>query len=216
SHTLQGEVHDECAYYTMGGVSGHAGLFASAGDLARLCSLMLDGTYQGKRYFTDEVLDEFSAPVAPEYPGQGIGWMRRGEDGSNTVYFGENSPTGIIGHQGWTGTLTMIDRENKLILVFLSNKINSPVTRNQYAPDMFDGKWYTTGFGEFIAPMIYAALSAEDETDAKRAVCREFDDCIRILGEIKDAVYALTDDHPANLAYQAICQAKKNFIEAQK
>ena len=36
--TIQGEVHDEKAYYAMGGVSGHAGLFSNAEDLAKLAS----------------------------------------------------------------------------------------------------------------------------------------------------------------------------------
>ena len=43
TYTLQGEVHDEKAYYSMGGISGHAGLFGNATDIARLADVMLTG-----------------------------------------------------------------------------------------------------------------------------------------------------------------------------
>ena len=61
TYTIQGEVHDENAYYCMGGVSGHAGLFASSTDLARLADLMLSGTAGDKEYFSQEVIDLFTS-----------------------------------------------------------------------------------------------------------------------------------------------------------
>ena len=56
--TIEGEVHDAKAYYSMGGVSGHAGLFASAGDLAKLCQVMLNGGgYGGNKFFDQNTIE---------------------------------------------------------------------------------------------------------------------------------------------------------------
>lgn len=62
TETVQGTVHDEKAYYSMGGISGHAGLFGNAEDLAKLASVMLTGGYGGNRYFSRNVMDTFMAP----------------------------------------------------------------------------------------------------------------------------------------------------------
>ena len=63
TYTLRGEVHDEKAYYNMQGVSGHAGMFANASDLAKLASVMLCGGYGKHRFFSRNVMDQFTAPV---------------------------------------------------------------------------------------------------------------------------------------------------------
>lgn len=127
TQTLQGEVHDEKAYYNMAGVSGHAGLFASATNLATLASVMLTGGYGEHRFFSKDVMDAFVAPKSEKQPTWGLGWYRNADAG-RTKYFGTQSSRGTVGHQGWTGTLTMIDPSRNLVVAYLTNKINSPVT----------------------------------------------------------------------------------------
>ena len=157
TYPLRGEVHDEKAWYLMGGVSGHAGLFANAKDLARLASLMLDGTDRGIRYFDPAVIALFTAPVDPENDQWGIGWMRQG-DLKRVKYFGTLCPDSVFGHQGWTGTLTVIDRAEELVIAFLTDKIATPVTDPTENPDMFDGNHYTAASLGFVTQLIYDAL----------------------------------------------------------
>ena len=60
---LQGEVHDENAYI-LGGVSGHAGLFSNASDIAKLSKLFLnEGTYLGRRYIKKNLVDIFTSKI---------------------------------------------------------------------------------------------------------------------------------------------------------
>ena len=127
TETVQGTVHDEKAYYSMGGISGHAGLFGNAEDLAKLASVMLTGGYGGNRYFSRNVMDTFMAPKKEDAANWGLGWWREG-DFQRSWYFGTQSPSDTIGHQGWTGTLIMIDPGRDLVIAYLTNKINSPVT----------------------------------------------------------------------------------------
>ncbi|MEE7560798.1 serine hydrolase, partial [Xanthomonas sp. Kuri4-2] len=72
-HTLRGEVHDEKAYYAMGQVAGHAGLFSDAEELAVLVQLMLDGGQRdGRRFFDAATAARFTAPAGPD-PSYGLG-----------------------------------------------------------------------------------------------------------------------------------------------
>lgn len=114
-HTLCGEVHDEKAHHSMGGVSGHAGLFSTAAEVAVLAQLMLDrGVRDGRRYFDGAVAEHFASG--------GLGW-RRGARG--------------YGHRGWTGTLTLIDPDREIVVVALTNRIHAAVTAppNGFATD---------------------------------------------------------------------------------
>jgi AraC-like DNA-binding protein len=95
---------------------------------------MLTGGYGGNRYFSRNVMDTFMAPKKEDAANWGLGWWREG-DFQRSWYFGTQSPSDTIGHQGWTGTLVMIDRQNDLVIVYLTNKINSPVTDPDTNPD---------------------------------------------------------------------------------
>lgn len=160
--TIQGEVHDEKAYYAMGGISGHAGLFSNATELAKLASIMLSGGYGENKYFTRNVMDTFTAPKKEDAANWGLGWWREG-DTQRCWYFGTQSPSGTIGHQGWTGTLTMIDPSENLVVVYLTNKINSPVTDNVANANKFNGNWYTSSTLGFVAQILYQGLQGHGE-----------------------------------------------------
>lgn len=156
--TIQGQVHDEKAFYAMGGISGHAGLFSNAADLAKLASVMLTGGYGQQKFFSRNVIDTFTAPKKENAANWGLGWWREADD-SRCWYFGTQSSSGTIGHQGWTGTLTLIDPVENLVVVYLTNKINSPVTNKAANPNKFNGNWYTSSTLGFVAQILYQGLS---------------------------------------------------------
>ena len=158
--TIQGEVHDEKAYYSMAGVSGHAGLFSNATDLAKLASVMLDGGYGNNRFFSRNVMDIFTAPKSESAANWGLGWWRQG-DFQRVWYFGTQAPGSTFGHQGWTGTLVMIDPSRNLVIAYLTNKINSPVTDNQKDENKFDGGWYTASTLGFVPQILSIGMDSD-------------------------------------------------------
>ena len=165
--TLQGQVHDEEAYYCMEGISGHAGLFANATDLAKLGFVMLTGGYGNNQYFTKNTRDLFIAPQSSSNINYGIGWWREADD-KRVWYFGTQAPESTVGHQGWTGTLTMIDFENNMVVVFLTNSINTPIIDKsgiETAND-FGGRYYTTSTLGFVPQILYTGLN-NNENDLK-------------------------------------------------
>lgn len=162
TQTLQGQVHDEKAWYCMGGVSGHAGLFSNAGDLAKLASVMLTGGYGEHRFFSQDVLDLFTAPKSLNYGQWGLGWWRAGDE-KRVWYFGTQAPSDTIGHQGWTGTLVMIDPSRDLVVAYLTNKINSPIVDPAVDANGFSGKCYTASTLGFVAQIL--SIGMDTETD---------------------------------------------------
>ncbi|MCR4961035.1 MAG: penicillin binding protein PBP4B [Lachnospiraceae bacterium] len=158
TYTLQGEVHDEKAWYCMAGVSGHAGLFSSATDLALLANLMLNGSDDpDKAFFSDEVIKTFTSPKDEAHEKWGIGWWLQGPEKERAYYFSSVAPAETFGHQGWTGTLTCIDPTRNLVIVFLTNKINSPVKDPAADADVFTGSSYTTASLSFVPKLIMEA-----------------------------------------------------------
>ncbi|MCD7099970.1 penicillin binding protein PBP4B [Stenotrophomonas sp. MMGLT7] len=155
--TLRGQVHDEKAYYAMGQVSGHAGLFSDAEELAVLVQLTLDGGERGgHRYFDAATLSRFTAPAGPD-PSYGLGWRLNRGDGLRWM-FGRCASARAYGHTGWTGTLTLADPAHRLAIVLLTNKKNTPVVdpgrdRNRFAGDGFAIARYGS-----VVDAVYAAI----------------------------------------------------------
>jgi CubicO group peptidase (beta-lactamase class C family) len=123
---IHGTVHDEGAIM-MGGVSGHAGLFANANDLAKLMQMYLNmGEYGGRRYIKEETLKEWTKTRFPENNNR----RALGFDKPNLKYAGENNNTAkdasvdSFGHTGFTGTIVWMDPQTKLLYIFLSNRVN--------------------------------------------------------------------------------------------
>ncbi|MBF0921971.1 MAG: penicillin binding protein PBP4B, partial [Atopobium sp.] len=114
--TIQGTVHDEKAYYAMGGISGHAGLFANASDLAVLVQTVMNrGGYGNTMLFSEDVHDQFIKPKDTNVT-YGLGWRRKGHIGYQWA-FSPIANAETVGHTGWTGTLTVIDVYNNTSLV---------------------------------------------------------------------------------------------------
>jgi CubicO group peptidase (beta-lactamase class C family) len=157
-HALRGEVHDEKAYYAMDQISGHAGLFSDAEELATLVQLTLDGGERGgRRYFDATTLARFTAPAGPD-PSYGLGWrLNRGD--SLRWMFGRCASARAYGHTGWTGTLTLADPAHRLAIVLLTNKKNTPVVgpgrdRNHFVGDDFPIARYGS-----VVDAVYTAIN---------------------------------------------------------
>jgi CubicO group peptidase (beta-lactamase class C family) len=113
----RGEVHDGNAR-ALGGVAGHAGLFASAGDLAVFAQLMLDGGVAGgTRLFADSTVRAFTRPGAGW---RALGWETCPGGGSCGRYLSSRA----FGHTGFTGTSMWIDPERDLFVIVLTNWVH--------------------------------------------------------------------------------------------
>ena len=123
---LEGYVHDQGAAM-VGGVSGHAGLFASANDLAILYQMILNrGTYGGTRYFKSETVDMFTAKQS-DVSRRGLGFDRWDPE-STKGYPSRLASPQTFGHTGYTGTCVWIDPKYNLVYIFLSNRVNPGVS----------------------------------------------------------------------------------------
>ena len=202
--TVQGEVHDERAFYCMKGVSGHAGLFACATDLARLASVMLTGGYGRHRFFDRSVIDLFTAPKSTVMGQWGLGWWREGDD-QRVWYFGTQSGSRVIGHQGWTGTLAMVDPDRDMVIVYLTNKINSPVTAGDN-PNRFDGNWFTASSLGFITEILSIGLDTGADVSDQLAELT-VDMAVESMKLVPDGAKS---DHPAVRS----AQAKMTLLDA--
>jgi beta-N-acetylhexosaminidase len=131
SQLLKGYVHDMGAAM-QGGVGGHAGLFSNANDLAKLMQMYLQkGEYAGERYFSKEVISEFSKCQFPENNNRrGAGFDKAALPNQEGGPASKNASEHGFGHSGFTGTLAWADPEINLIYIFLSNRIH-PDARNK-------------------------------------------------------------------------------------
>ena len=140
---LQGYVHDENAAL-MGGVSGHAGLFGNANDLAKLMQMYLNmGTYGDEHYISDKTLNEFiSRPFARQGNHRGIGFDKTELSLGPNDLMGKNASDKSFGHTGFTGTMVWMDPENGLLFVFLSNRICPEPTNNKLSTTKLRARIY--------------------------------------------------------------------------
>lgn len=154
---IQCEAHDEKAYYSMGGVSGHAGLFSTLSDMAVLTQIMLnDGVYGEHKFWSGNVQSEFTA-ASPYDQSYGMGWRRAGESSTRTLgWFSPYASNQAVGHTGWTGTMTVIDPKYHLAIILLTNKRHSPYANSRFADDGL-----ATGNYSKITTLIYQALEAK-------------------------------------------------------
>lgn len=123
---LEGYVHDQGAAMAEG-VAGHAGLFASANDLAIYGQLLLNrGEYGGERYFKTETIDQFTSKQSTSSR-RGLGFDRWDPNPKNE-YPSKLANSTVFGHTGYTGTCIWIDPQNQLVYIFLSNRVHPQVS----------------------------------------------------------------------------------------
>ncbi len=131
---IRGDVHDPAAAM-LGGMSGHAGLFGNAMDVAVLMQMLLnEGNYGGEVFLDPETVKEFTRTQYPENKNRrGLGFDKPAPDGQPGPTCSLASPHSF-GHTGFTGTYAWADPDADLVYVFLSNRVypdagNNKITR---------------------------------------------------------------------------------------
>jgi CubicO group peptidase (beta-lactamase class C family) len=142
---IQGEVHDENAA-AIGGVSGHAGVFSTAPDLASFCQMLVNGgVYAHERILRRATIAEFTEPQELSGGTRTLGWAVPTEGGSSGHFMGPHT----FGHTGFTGTSIWIDPDKQLFVVFLTNRVH-PTRENQklakVRPALHDAVMQSLGF----------------------------------------------------------------------
>jgi uncharacterized protein YbbC (DUF1343 family)/CubicO group peptidase (beta-lactamase class C family) len=120
-HLLLGEPHDPRAR-ALGGVAGHAGMFSTASDLARICRMLLDGgSLEGTRVFKPATVAMMWARSPEGNASRALGW-----DISSTFSLTASPffPPDSVGHLGFTGTSVWIDPPSRSYLILLTNRVH--------------------------------------------------------------------------------------------
>jgi CubicO group peptidase (beta-lactamase class C family) len=118
---LSGEVNDRTAGW-LGGVAGHAGVFASASDLARYAQWWLR---HGTPLVRSATIDTFLV-AGPAPHGRLLGWESRATREYTPSPYGTLLSTGGYGHTGYTGTMILIDPARDLFVILLTNRAYGP------------------------------------------------------------------------------------------
>ncbi len=147
---LHGYVHDPGAAM-LGGVCGHAGVFSTAGDLAILMQMYLNGgNYGGAKYFNLETIELFTtSPFLDNNNRRALGFdkpqMNYDIEGPTCKCVSGNS----FGHTGFTGTIAWADPEEQIVYIFLSNRVH---------PDQDNNKLLQMDIRTDIQQVIYDAI----------------------------------------------------------
>lgn len=145
---IQGYVHDPDAAF-LGGVAGNAGLFASAGDVAKIHQMLLNnGEWKGKRYLTEKTCQIFITTTSASGR-RGLGFDKPTPANPKYNPCCASAPSAVYGHTGYTGTCCWVDPINKLVYVFLSNRTYPNDGENKLA------KW---GIRTKIQEVIYESI----------------------------------------------------------
>lgn len=153
---IRGYVHDEAAAF-QGGVSGNAGLFSNAGDLAKVLQLLLEqGTYGGERYISKETARLFTQSKSPTCR-RGLGFDKPEIGNAKRSPCGLLAPPSVYGHTGFTGTAFWVDPDNRLVYIFLSNRVY---------PSRANNKLSALNIRSRIQDTIYKAMDRKSEKDS--------------------------------------------------
>jgi CubicO group peptidase (beta-lactamase class C family) len=118
---VHGEVHDENAW-SLGGVAGHAGVFGTAADLARLAQAILNGgVYDGARILETATVESMLTNENTEFPGNAHGL---GFELDQMWYMDALASPSSAGHTGYTGTSLVIDPHSRSFVILLSNRVH--------------------------------------------------------------------------------------------
>ena len=154
---LRGRVHDPTAR-RMGGVAGHAGLFSTAGDLARFCRMLLgDGTLDDVRILAPLTVARMTRVSTPPHMAdrRGLGWDLDSRFSSNR---GDLFGFGSYGHTGFTGTSLWLDPASDTFVVFLSSRLHP------------SGAGDVTALRGRVATVVASAVSGDPVSDSGAVV----------------------------------------------
>jgi len=120
---LLGKVHDPLARIMMGCISGNAGLFSTADDMAIFAAMLLNnGRYQGRRILSPAAVKALTTvPQGYEKFGRGLGWDLNSAYSSNQ---GDLFSRQTYGHTGYTGASLVIDPATQTVVILLTNRVH--------------------------------------------------------------------------------------------
>lgn len=145
---VRGTVHDMGAAM-LGGVSGHAGLFSNARDVAVLMQMLLNGgVYGGKRYLKPSTILQYTQRH-PRSTRRAIGFDMKELDITKSMNMSEYASEWTYGHTGFTGTAVYADPVHNIVFVFLSNRTY---------PDMNNNRLNRKDYRSKIQSVVYKAL----------------------------------------------------------
>lgn len=154
---LKGYVHDLNAAL-LGGVAGHAGLFGSAEDLAKVWAMYLQkGKYGGISYIKPSTVSLFTSRAHPKNSRRGYGFDKPEINSRRKSPFAKNVPSDGFGHSGFTGTMVWADPNNDLIYIFLSNRVY---------PYDWNNNIYKMNIRTKIQKTIYKAFDTKQKNNA--------------------------------------------------
>ena len=149
-------MHDQGAAM-VGGVAGHAGLFGTANDLAKLMQMnMQQGRYGGLQFFSPGTISTFAHQQFSDNR-RGLGWDKPKIEGKGPTskYVSPNT----FGHTGFTGTCAWADPDYDLVFIFLSNRIH---------PDTGNRKLISTNVRTRIQSVLYESMMVYGDKVVKR------------------------------------------------
>ena len=155
-------VHDENASL-LGGISGNAGLFGTAQDLAKMMQFFVQfGSFDRKQLVSEEVVKEFTTVQFPDNENRrGLGFdkplLNNKEFALEDAYPASGVSPQSFGHSGFTGTFVWADPENQLVYIFLSNRVY---------PTRDNRNLYTLNIRPAVQQVFYKALEQSQSSDA--------------------------------------------------
>lgn len=123
---LRGYVHDQAAAM-LGGISGHAGLFGNANDLAKVLEIYLEkGKYGGIRYFSDSAVQRFTEyHYDPTFCRRALCWDKPVANDRTKGLGSKSASEMAFGHTGFTGTMVWADPKYNIAVVVLTNRVHT-------------------------------------------------------------------------------------------
>ena len=120
---LWGQVHDPLARVMNGGISGNAGLFTTADDIAVICAMIQNGgSWNGKTIFSPATIKTMrTVPESLKEHGRALGWDSYSDYSGHK---GDLLSRNTICHTGYTGTSIVIDQDNDLSIIILTNAVH--------------------------------------------------------------------------------------------
>ena len=119
---VHGYVHDEAAAL-LGGVSGNAGLFSTAHDVAVIYQMLIDKGVMGDRRYLSRATCDMFLSMKSSNSRRGLGFDKPDTENPDKGSCAEEAPASTFGHTGFTGTCAWADPDNDIVFVFLSNRI---------------------------------------------------------------------------------------------
>lgn len=149
-----GYPHDELACF-LGGVSGNAGLFSNARDMAKVLQMLQNGgSYGMEDYFEPTTVQKFTTEKST-LSRRGLGFDKPDTESPQKSPTCEEAPCSVYGHTGYTGTAFWVDPDNDIIYIFLSNRVY---------PHRWNTRLFDMNIRTRIQSVIYQSLTSPSET----------------------------------------------------